>query len=79
MSIPHGTESEYTYHKCRCGECREAAREIASQRRAFWGNPMNYRWEMPWHGTPYGYSHYGCHCDDCKDGMRAYRKKRNNR
>lgn len=62
-AIPHGTVSGYSYHKCRCDECKAANRAYRLGRReAVYGPPRPPR---PVHGTLYRYKR-GCRCEECK-------------
>lgn len=64
----HGSVSGYTYHGCRCTECRSgwsAANLASRQRRAENEKPENI------HGTANGYNNYKCRCDECRRAWAA--------
>lgn len=78
-AIPHGTPSGYTYHKCRCDECKAAESEYQSLRRA--SRPENYRPStLIRHGTQSGYNTHGCRCEECRSAKAkaAQRSRKNN-
>lgn len=67
MTIKHGTVSGYSYHKCRCDQCRAASTEYRRKRRQRGINadsPIT-------HGTLTGYD-LGCRCDPCRHGKSVY-------
>ena len=74
MELPHGTQSGYSYWKCRCPECRAAARAWEARKRAsrkaraLAGDPA-----VP-HGTVGGYSKWSCRCTECKAAAAWARK-----
>ncbi len=73
----HGTFSEYNHHRCRCSDCRAAARAYARQarqKRLAGGVPAGL------HGTENAYTNYGCRCDDCREaGTDRYLAERTGR
>lgn len=77
--LNHGTYSTYVNRKCRCDECREAARTYqreASEKRRGGVPAKRGRPAKPIeHGTFYSYQK-GCRCDDCKTAQREYYKSR---
>lgn len=77
----HGTYSMYTNGKCRCDECREAAREYArkSREKKRLESGEAKRKPGPQRKEEHSYSGYvsrGCRCDICKEAARAYRQSR---
>ena len=77
-TVPHGTITGYTYHRCRCSECRAAntARAALGRRNRKHKQPPD-----TVHGTPGGYSNWGCRCEPCRlaerKKMQDYRARSN--
>lgn len=70
--MPHGTNSRYTNHRCRCDECRQAHRDYAASRRRYAAaHPLPP--DDPRHGTVVAYVHYLCRCERCKRAASNYR------
>jgi hypothetical protein len=69
--IPHGTLTGYATRKCRCDECKAAAREYGRKKRESGPNPGK---PIP-HGTQSGYSYHKCRCDDCSAVRRECSRK----
>lgn len=64
----HGTVSGYTYHGCRCVQCRggwSTANLESRRRRAENEKPENI------HGTANGYNNYKCRCNECRAAWAA--------
>lgn len=72
--LPHGTESGYSHHKCRCDLCRTAVTAAMKRRRerarAKAVDPSSYE-----HATFKAYNYYKCRCDDCVQYVRDYQKR----
>lgn len=66
----HGTTAMYYTEKCRCEDCRQAAREYRESRKHLRLEP-----DDPRHGTPNGYSNWRCRCDLCKAAVLVDRKR----
>lgn len=77
----HGTYSTYTNKKCRCEECKVAARDYQRARTAQKNGDPEYipKKRGPKvkeeHGMS-GYSNRGCRCEICKQAIRDYRDSR---
>jgi hypothetical protein len=67
----HGTSSGYTYHRCRCDECKAFQREA---HRAWRARARSYPADRIPHGEQ-GYNTYGCRCDICRTDHRDYRRE----
>lgn len=63
----HGTYYRYNHYRCRCDECRKAAREhhLARIKRG----PKK-------HGTASAYRNFGCRCAKCTKAERKYQRDR---
>lgn len=69
----HGTESGYSYWRCRCERCRKAwATAHAAHRDDARSAPVPRRH----HGTRYGYTYYACRCFPCRQAQSDYSKAR---
>jgi hypothetical protein len=68
----HGSLNAYNNLRCRCDECREAAREPARQRQEAWRRRqgMGEAKRGRTHGVISNY-HEGCRCPDCTEAMRV--------
>ena len=64
---PHGTLNRYTYHRCRCELCREAARDVRQERVGQ---------KPPHHGTVSSYRNWGCRCVKCRRAERQDQRKK---
>lgn len=62
--MKHGTITGYQYHKCRCDECKEAARDYKRQYKARLLTTLNAHPDDPRHGKLGSYQ-AGCRCDSC--------------
>lgn len=62
----HGTYSEYTNHRCRCGFCRAANTRYNLKRRVERQKRLLKREITVEHGKYSTYTNYGCRCDLCK-------------
>lgn len=75
--ITHGTESGYSYHGCRCEQCRAGR---ASRARAYnAASPKPRKRRKPTeikHGTLNAYNNRGCRCEPCRAAGSDYRRKR---
>lgn len=62
----HGTYSNYVNAKCRCEECKAAAKKYRAEKRISL---------MPEdaHGTVTGYNYWRCNCGKCKQAGKEYR------
>ena len=70
-----GTGTGYSYHGCRCQECRAAATaRFRAWRQQYDGPPPN----AP-HGTRSTYSNYGCRCEPCRAAQSIYLRRRRSR
>ncbi len=68
--MKHGTDTGYSWHKCRCDECKEAHRLVAQKRRRAAGM----RAVVPaQHGTWGMYVNKKCRCAPCKLAAKEYR------
>jgi hypothetical protein len=68
--LPHGTESGYLWHKCRCALCKAAGAAAQARRRAaLKAGPVP-------HGTESGYSWHRCRCARCKAAAAAAQARR---
>lgn len=67
--IRHGVISGYTYHRCRCADCTEAARVHVKR----WMAKLDPA-DAP-HGTRNGYISYRCRCAACTAANTAYMRK----
>ena len=70
----HGTSNGYSYHGCRCDDCRgaySAARARMRVRRIAKGLPA----DDERHGTRNGYDNHGCRCRPCSDAMSAAKRE----
>ena len=65
MSIPHGSESGYLNHGCRCDQCRQALKS-ARLRRATSPDAK--------HGTKNTYTN-GCRCNECSQAHASYQRE----
>lgn len=76
---PHGQLTGYTYHKCRCGECRAANAAYQAKVVAQRAKMLNVGLITVKHGTENAYGNYGCRCPACRDAhaaaTRRYREK----
>jgi calcineurin-like phosphoesterase family protein len=69
----HGTPNGYSYHGCKCAQCRRAkadeqARNVAARALLPWD-------EIP-HGTENGYGNYKCRCGECREAHRVDGQRR---
>lgn len=69
----HGTLTGYANRKCRCDECRAAARAYYAERR------KRCRPETTPHGTLSGYNNHFCRCDACREVACEYQREKNYR
>lgn len=67
-NIPHGTDTGYDHHRCRCDECRKAHRVVVRARTE--RRRLNLTEED--HGKVSSYQHCGCRCELCKKAWREY-------
>ena len=82
MTITHGTESGYSWHGCRCDECRAGRAARVRERKAgilrAERKPQPKR-PLPDHGSTGRYAR-GCRCDKCRfanaERAREYRTNR---
>lgn len=82
--VPHGSASTYSNHKCRCDECREAARlraiEVRARRFAkrvlIEGRLVAAHLPHKSHGTVGAYTNHGCRCDTCTSAMLDHLEQR---
>lgn len=68
--LRHGTNSGYTYHRCRCEDCRAANRAYREECKS---RPIT--GDEKWHGTAGGRVNYDCKCQACKDAFAALMRK----
>jgi len=76
LTLPHGSVSTYTNHRCRCIGCTAAWAaycRAATERRAAAAKEGGF---IP-HGTSGGYTNYLCRCARCRRAVReADRRKK---
>lgn len=74
LALRHGTISTYTNRRCRCDDCREAARVYQRLRT---GRDPNQRRKSQWlHGTQYAYNRKRCRCEVCAAAARLVWEER---
>ena len=66
--INHGTLTAYTYHSCRCDECRAVASAYNKQKHEE-RKTAGLAPGAEQHGTKNGYINYGCRCGECRVAM----------
>ena len=65
----HGTYSKYTTGKCRCEECKAAAKSYREAKKGTLA-PGDER-----HGTTNGYYSFGCRCEPCRAACQESRNR----
>ena len=68
FGYPHGSYQRYRSQRCRCDECKKAAK-------AYWERVRARLPELPpgdvRHGSRGAYANFGCRCEKCKRGQRT--------
>lgn len=79
MRMPHGSDSTYDNHGCRCTPCTDAHRAV--QRRCRVARIAKIRADptVVRHGKASTYSNWGCRCEECTAARAADRRARRNR
>lgn len=74
--MKHGTHTAYTYHSCRCPECREAHRLVVTDDRQKRIRRLAEDPTIAPHGRASTYLTYGCRCPECRTAHTQYLKQR---
>lgn len=68
--LPHGTETGYLSHGCRCVDCTQANTRGVARRREARFERLRQDPSVAEHGTNSTYNNWGCRCELCTEAHR---------
>lgn len=72
---PHGSDSTYTNHRCRCVDCTAAHARAQQAENAQRSERLRRGLVQPPHGLPSTYTNYACRCTPCRGAVAAERAR----